>query len=165
MTRGIKKNTFDDEIRVAACIKDYKAKKFRNIKDAAIAHGLTYSKVRNRLAGVLPRGEAHVDQQLLTPVEERAIVAWILRLDSWGFPPRIKYVKNMATNFVRSHGVLNPDLGRNWTSRFITRHSELESRFAVRLDKQRGYANNPKIIKDFFKKVSYSIINTKYRLS
>lgn len=46
----------------------------RNIKDATTAHGLTYSRVCNHLAGVLSCREVHVDQQLLTPIEERAIV-------------------------------------------------------------------------------------------
>lgn len=153
MARKIKNTSATTESRVVAAMKDYNNGKFKNIKDAATAHDVTYGRLRNRLVGIEPKGKAHTDQQLLTPIEEKTMVAWILQLDDWGFPLRMKYVKDMATHFVRSHGVKNPNLGVNWTSRFLTRHPQLETKFAVRLDKQRGYANNPHIIRDFFKKV------------
>lgn len=50
----------------------------------------------------------------------------------------MKNVKDMATHVVGRNGVKSPALGANWTSRFITRHLELESKFDVRLEKQRG---------------------------
>ncbi|KAH8145291.1 uncharacterized protein LAJ45_01640 [Morchella importuna] len=153
MARKGTKKKLDDEERVLAAVKAYRSGKFKNIRDAAMAHDITYGKLRNRLAGVQSKTHSHIDQQALTPAEEKAIVAWIVQLDIWGFPPRMKYVKDLATNYVRSHGVKNPNLGVNWTTRFLTRHPELESKFAIRLDKQRGFANNPKVIKDFFKKV------------
>ncbi|KAH8150990.1 uncharacterized protein LAJ45_05173 [Morchella importuna] len=148
----------DIESRAAAAVRDYKAGKFRNIRDAATAYDLTYGKLRNRLvaSGIGPKGIAQVDQQIITLWEEKAIVRRIVQLDDWGFPPRMKYVKDMATSFLRSHhpeGTCSVNLGKNWTTRFLGRHPELDSKFAVRLDKQRGYANNPAIFKDFFKKL------------
>ncbi|KAH0612472.1 uncharacterized protein H6S33_008852 [Morchella sextelata] len=113
MARKQKSSSAPTETRVQAAIRDYRSGKFKNIKDAATAHEITYGRLRNHLAGKGPKGEAHVDQQLLTPIEEKEIVKWILRLDDWGFPPRMKNVKDMATHFVRSHGVKNPTVGAN----------------------------------------------------
>ena len=146
------------ELRIQAAIHDYQARKFTNIRDPATAHGITYGQLRGRLAGRPSRSEAHVEQQNLTKTEEGVIVAWVLRLDTWGFPPHLKYVKDLATHFLRSHGIRNVDLGKNWVTRFLKRNPTLETRFAVRLDKQRGFANNPDIIQDYFKKVFSSCI-------
>jgi hypothetical protein len=99
MGHGRKKSLCEVEDRVAAAITNYKGSKFKNIRDAATAYDLTYSKLRNRLAGIEAKGAAQVDQQLLTSWEEKAIVRWILQLDDWGFPPRMKYVKDMAIAF------------------------------------------------------------------
>jgi len=153
MALGAKTSNRSGELRIQAAIHDYRAKRFTNIRDAATAHGITYGQLRGRLAGRPSRSEAHVEQQNLTKTEEGVIVAWILRLDTWGFPPHLKYVRGLATHFLRSHGIRNVDLGKNWVTRFLKRNPILETRFAVRLDKQRGFANNPDIIQDFFKKV------------
>jgi hypothetical protein len=85
-------------------------------------------------------------------MEEKAIELWISRVDDYGWPPRIEYVRQMAVGLMRSHGIKNPSVGKNWMTRFLNRHPKLASKFATRLDKQRSYASNPIILRDFFKK-------------
>jgi hypothetical protein len=139
--------------RVDDAKNDLNAGTIKNIREAAEVHGIAYSSLRDRLAGAKNRQEAHVEQQNLTPVEENAIKKWILKLDDWGFPPKHQYVKDMACDFLRSHGIRKPKLGKNWITRFLNRHPDLASKFCTRLDKQRSYASNLRISADFFVKV------------
>ena len=159
MARISKPSSSSDESQVQAAIRAYKAGKFSNIRDAATAHGITYGKLRNRLAGIPTRTESHISQQNLTPAEERVLVSRILQLDQWGFPPQIQYIRDLATHFIRSHGRSSTTIGKNWTTQFLKRHPSLDSKFAARLDKQRGFANNPVIVRDFFTKVVLIILS------
>lgn len=121
--------------------------------EVAEVHGIAKCTLRDRLKGGKSKKGCRVDHQIWTPAEENAIKGWILKLDDWGFPPRQQYVKDMALDFLKSHGIASPKLGKNWLSRFLNRHPDLSSKFCTRLDKQRAYANNPKIIEDFYEKV------------
>ena len=38
------------------------------------------------------RRKAHEKEQLLSAATEEAIVKWILKLDDWGFPPRLDHL-------------------------------------------------------------------------
>jgi len=158
MTRISKSSSTLNESQVQAAMRAYKAGKFSNIRDTATAHGITYGKLRNRLAGIPTRSESHVGQQNLTSIEERVLVSRILQLDQWGFPPQIQYIRDLATHFIRSHGRSSATIGKNWTTQFLKRHPSLESKFAARLAKQRGFANNPVIVRDFFTKVVLIIL-------
>jgi hypothetical protein len=88
------------------------------IPEAAEMHGVAESTLRDRLKGKRSRQECRIDQQALTPAEENAIKGWIFKLDDWGFPPRHQYVKDMALDFIKSHGIQSPKLGKNWLTRF-----------------------------------------------
>ena len=70
---------------------------YPSISATAVAFDLPKSTLAYRMSGQrVSRQKAHVDRQLLTEVEERALVRWIKRLDDWGFPPRLDMVKDMA---------------------------------------------------------------------
>ena len=75
-------NLRDTELNTQAAVGDYRAGRFTCICDTATSHGISYTKLRNRLSGVPPRAEAHTSQQTLTVHEEKAIVNYILRLDN-----------------------------------------------------------------------------------
>lgn len=153
MGRPHQKKKEDFEKRVQDATKDLDSGKFSEISEAAEAHGLAFSTLKDRLGGTLSRQKARIPQQKFSPSEENAIKGWILRLDDWGFPPQHQYVKDMALDFLRSHGIATPTLGKNWLTRYLSRHPELASKFATRLDKQRSYASNPQVLRDFFDKV------------
>ena len=44
-------------------------------------------------------------------------------------------------------------IGKNWITRFLNRHPILSIKFASRIDRQRAYAGNPRIINDHFTKL------------
>lgn len=142
-------------MRVKDAKQDLASGKFTEISEAAEAHGLARSTLQDRLRGGVSCREARVLQQNLTPAEEDAIKHWILRLNVWGFPPHHQYVHNLARQFLQSHGITAPILGKNRITRFLSPHPELASKFCHRLDKQPSFVNNPIILKDFFIKVFY----------
>ena len=143
------------EALFTAALNDLETGAQPSIRAAAEHYGLKYETLRDRKRGAKNRVEAHEDQQNLTYSEEEAIKEWIAKVDAFGWPPRVEYVREMALGFIRSHGIRNPTLGKNWMSRFLDRHPDLASRFTDRLDKQRAFASNPVIIRDFFKKVGF----------
>jgi hypothetical protein len=46
-----------------------------------------------------------------------------------------------------------PQLGKNWTQRFLKRYPDLVSKFAKPLDKARAQATSENVLRDHFKKV------------
>jgi len=145
----------------AAALRDLETGKETSIRSAAAAYGLKYETLRDRKRGAKNRLESHEDQQHLTIQEEEAIKEWIARIDDHGWPPCTEYVRQMALGFIRSHGIRNPKIGRNWITRFLDRHPDLASRFTNRIDKQRAFADNPAILRDFFNKVLFLLMSTK----
>ena len=154
MGRTCKRLDENKESRIAAALQEIKTGQQPSIRAAAEHYGLKYETLRDRKRGAKNRWASHKEQQNLTIDEENAIIEWISKVDGFGWPPRTAYVRQMALGFLRGHGIHHPTLGKNWITRFLDRHPDLASRFASRLDKQRAYASNPAIIRDFFQKVS-----------
>jgi len=105
--------------------------------------------------------------RFFSPAAEKAIVKWILRLDNYGFPPRLDRLWQMVEKLaVKEREALKlrykvegrknkvyDTIGKNWITQFLNRHPVLASKFAHRMDRQRVFANNPTTIADHFKKL------------
>ena len=101
---------------------------------------------------------AQVDNQLITMMEEKAIVAWCKEQDDRGFPPRLDMVKDMALYlYEKRTGNKIIRVGKNWITRFLDRHPDLATKFSKKLDHQRAHASCPRLLKDYFSKLSYII--------
>jgi hypothetical protein len=140
---------------------------FTSIAEAAVAFELPKSTLGHRLKGRQNRQKAHEGDQILSPAAERAVVKWILKLSDHGFPARLdrlwemievvavkerellraRYEAEGRRNIVWDH------IGKNWITQFLNRHTDLASKLAVRMDRQRVYANDSKIIVDHFRKL------------
>ena len=99
---------------------------------------------------------------------EKAIEKWILKLDDYGFSPRIDILMGLVKHLAKDerHRQVqvrtavqgkNPpqenNIGKNWITRFLNRHPMLAAKFASRIDRQRVYASNPRIINEHFRKL------------
>ena len=73
--------------------------------------------------------QAHGYQQLRSIAEEKAIVRWIVKLEEWGFPPRIEHVKEAVIK-LKGDWPEDRNIGRNWITRFLNRHPELVFKFS-----------------------------------
>jgi len=119
-------------------------------------YGVPRTTLYYRLAGTRrSRQGAHVSQQRLLESEEREIVKWCFDMDDRGFPARLDNVREMALHLEgkRVGGTIEP-LGKNWITRFLNRHPTLAIKLSTQLERQRAQANDPRIIKDYFCKLS-----------
>jgi hypothetical protein len=84
----------------------------------------------------------------LTSYEESALVQYILDLDSRGFPPRPQGVQEMADLLLSERG--ESFVGKNWTTNFIKRRTEIKAKFNQKYDYKRAKCEDPKIIQEWF---------------
>jgi len=136
--------------------------RFASIRKAAEAYEVHYSTVRRRLRGAKARKLAHVHQQLLTPAEERAIVRWIVQLEEFGFPPRVRHVKEAIVLLKHPEldleeeaieGYFEGAIGKNYLTRFLNRHPDLVSKPSSNFDKRRIKQSDPGVIQRHFARV------------
>jgi len=81
------------ESTIRRAILAYDKGQYSSIRKTADAFGVGYTTLHRRLNGGQSRSKASISRQLCTPAEEKAIVRWIVKLEEWGFPPRIAHVK------------------------------------------------------------------------
>jgi len=72
-----------------------------SLPKAAEAYGLPNSTLGHRKNGRQTREIAHQEQHTITPAAEKAIVKWILKLDDFGFSPRIDHLMGMVRHLVK----------------------------------------------------------------
>ena len=151
------------EAQIQRALKALEPGKYTSLGEAAIAFNVPKSTLGHRRMGRQTRRKAHEKEQLLSAAAEEAIVKWILKLDDWGFPPRLdrlwEKVNVLAKvedsgRYDQATGTPPPHIGRNWITQFLDRHPELAARYAWRIDRQRVRANNPLTIKDHFRKLA-----------
>ena len=126
-----------------------------SVADAAEEFEVNKRTLYRRLAGThASRTESHQDQQRLTPAEEQAIVKWCHDQDDRGFPPRLDQAKDMAIHLEHKRtGIWPQPLGKNWVSRFLNRNPDLAAKLSTSLHRQRAFANDPRILQDFYSKL------------
>ena len=94
------------------------------------------------------RRDSIPNSRKLTPYEESALVQYILDLDSRGFPPRPQSVQEMADLLLSERG--ESPVGKNWTTNFIKRRTEIKAKFCQKYDYKRAKCEDPKIIQEWF---------------
>ena len=118
--------------------------------------------MRRRLRGAKARKLAHVHQQLLTPAEERAIVRWIVQLEEFGFPPRVRHVKEaivllkhpeLGLEEEAIEGYFEGAIGKKYLTRFLNRHPDLVSKLSSNFDKRCIKQSDPGVIQRHFARV------------
>ena len=132
--------------------KAYLSGSIPTIRGAASNYSVKYETLRDRLKGRMSASQAHGHQQLLTAEQEKALERYIVVVDDWGHPLKAAHVKGFAFTLQPSGTRKYPN--PHWISAFLKRHPGLASKFSQRLDRQRASAEDPVIIRDFFRKVS-----------
>jgi len=78
-------------------------------------------------------------------------------MDDWRFPLKHPLVHEMAECLVKK-GNCGRRLGMHWLTRFLNHNPTLSAKLTARLERQRLFAQNPALVKDYFSKVYQSII-------
>lgn len=145
--------TEDYEFRLQQALKHLSLHPEKSLRSTATQYGCNHVTLWGRkVAGVKSRREAHVNEQVLSPAEEKALVQWALALDDRGIPPIPKLLIAKANAILKNGGVLGTwtVVGRHWIYRFLKRHSILRIQKAKRRDIKRQAASNPKILEHHF---------------
>ena len=132
-----------------------------SITKAAKQHGIPKSTLTDRIKGRKPTSAAHEGQQRISPGEEAAILAWVLRLEAWGWPPRIEQVRFIANEILLIKDDKTP-IGVNWPQKFMSRHPQVMTAYIPPLDKERAMAQDPKVSSGWFD--LYLRIKTEYEV-
>lgn len=128
-------------------------------------YDIPYETLRDRLKGAVSYSEAH-QEQLLSPIEEKALIRWIEKLEAWGFPPKLGHVKQAAIVLLKARNDAVTEVmevtevtensevvGKHWLDRLLGRHPTLNTRFTTQIDNKRIEASTPHIIQGHFRKL------------
>lgn len=108
--------------------------------------GVPLTTLYNRARGRPSKEETAQRQQYLTVEEEKALVAFLLLMSSFGQPVRIKYIPTLAFSIARRRSPANMPRkppGKNWARTFEKRHPQLKARRVRSIDWKRHEIQSP----------------------
>ena len=145
----------NQEGRILLAIQSIKEGHIQSIRASAMSYDVPYTTLYERLNGKAPRRDSTPKSRKLTSYEESALVQYILDLDSRGFPPRPQAVQEMADLLLSERG--ESPVGKNWTTNFIKRRTEIKAKFSRKYDYKRAKCKDPKIIQEWFSLVRNTV--------
>jgi len=119
----------NQEDRMTLAIAHLRAHPDQSIRQVAKTFQLPRTTLQRRLRGRISSQVTSQAQQKLSVIKEDSLIKWINTMASWGWPPRVKHLKSMAKDILKSKGKPT-DLGQHWYKNFLNRHLELKARFA-----------------------------------
>src|SRR2546423_713231 len=145
----------NQEKRIQDALSALERQDYLTVAAAARAHEIPESTLRHRVAGRSGYMERprKLSQQLLTPLEEEALVDWCKQLFKWGFPPRIDHLIRMAEILLQRQSTTSttpPRLSKDWYKRFLKRHDELRTVFSRQVENKRARAHDVSTLNDYF---------------
>jgi len=121
----------------------------RTIRKSAAQYGVSWTTVRDRAKGAIPRQIKDANNQILSSLEEGVIARMCHTLYGWGWPCRTFQLRFMAISVLRARGVTTP-LGKNWNSAFLRRNPDLKYKICGPRDRSRTLAQNHEIFEHWF---------------
>jgi len=115
-----------------------------SIAKAAEKYGIPPKTLGHRARGVKPRAEAHKEQQLLTPSQERAIASFCRNRGLRGEPVDIAELRLLAER------VCGREPGHKWPYAFMDRNTGIRRRWAKQGESKRANALNKSNTDSFF---------------
>ena len=125
------------------------------LRAAAKIYSVPHTTLIRRKHGRPARGDCQPNSRKLTDLEEKAIIQYVLDLDSRAFPPRIQGVEDMANRLLEDRNAT--PVGKRWASNFVKRQPQLQTRFFRRYDYKRAQCEDPEIIRGWFALVRNTI--------
>ena len=143
------------EARMLLALQAYQNQPKLSFRRAAIVYRVNRNTLINRHKGIQSRRDTIQKSRRLSDLEEQILIHFILDLDSRGFPPRLRGVKEMADQLLADRDA--PPVGTRWAHNFVKRHPDLKTRFFRKYDYQRAKCEDPTIIRDWFRLVANTI--------
>ena len=139
-----------------------------SIRDIALDNQVNNSTLAYRLSGsTKPVSEAHDHQRALTDGEEDALIEYIRRQSLMGHPPPSCIVYETA-EAIRQNRLPPPSsplqpLGKNWLSKFRSRHPKVSSVWSRQLDTSRSEAVTVENLAPWFAEVGMMVDRHRYK--
>ncbi len=112
-------------------------------------YGIPSSTLWDRINGRKTAASRNQQFQRLSLEEEEAICDWILRLQAWGWSPRVKQVRSIAKELlIKKNDDKSVEI--NWSQKFLKRHPQIKTAYVPSLDKERAMTQNFDILADWF---------------
>ncbi|XP_065891572.1 tigger transposable element-derived protein 2-like [Dysidea avara] len=132
-------------------------KKEITLREAGKLYGIPKSTLSDHVTGKSSKAYAGAPRGL-SDEDEVEIVITCQVLAEMGFPLNVYYVGTVIKDYLEQQGKQNPfgDTGmpgRDWWSRFLSRHSSLAQRRPQHLSKKRAQANDPIVLDEWFERV------------
>ena len=86
------------------------------LRAASTAFSIPYATLHGLLKGARPHFVAHQEQQILTPLDEKAVVRWIRDLENCRFQPKVEHVCQAVELIIKG------TVGANWITRVLDSH-------------------------------------------
>jgi hypothetical protein len=145
----------NEEARILLALQALQNNPKLKLRRAAKIYNIGRMKLWRRQQGIQSRLDWIPKSRKLSDLEEEILIHFILDLDSRGFPPRLRGVKDMADQLLADRDA--PPVGTRWASNFVKRHPDLKTRFFRKYDYQRAKCEDPTIIRDWFRLVTNTI--------
>ena len=116
---------------------------------AADKRGVPRSTIYRRLSGQASKNERIQAHQRISKSQEEILVRWVLRQESLGYAPSHSQLRACVEALLQQQGDNKP-LGKNWTSRFIKRHSKLSTKLGKRQEAARFDGFTPRSVNWYF---------------
>jgi Tc5 transposase DNA-binding domain/helix-turn-helix, Psq domain len=138
------------EKAVAKCLRDSSL----SARKAAQIYNIAHTTITRR-SHEQSRPKKLIDQskQLLTPVEERTLVRWVIQYYKWGLPLAFKQIRQFALEIVAKKTPVHetrPSLSDRWHRKLLQRHPEIKRVSARGLDRVRASAAHIETIQEYF---------------
>jgi len=118
------------EARVLLALQSIQKSQKSNVLSTASHYDIPEATLRHRRAGRPSRRDIPANSRKLTDLEENSIIQYISELCARAFPPRLRFVEDMANRLLRERDAL--PVGKLWAHNFIKRQPELRTRFSRR---------------------------------
>src|SRR6478735_6554923 len=114
------------EARILLALHAYQNNPKLSLRRAASIYQVNHNTLRARYNGIQARADMIPKSRKLSDLEEQILIHFILDLDSRGFPPRLRGVKDMADQLLADRDA--PPVGTRWAHNFVKRHPNLKTR-------------------------------------
>ena len=146
----------------------YRNNEYPSIRATARAYSLPPTTLRRYLSGGVTRATSHVSEQYLSPAEEKVLVKYILRLDSFGNPISPAFTRKLAYEIRLSRDKPSasttppPFPSINFVDKLRRRQPVIKSAYIRQLEARRVVGTDYMIVAAYFETLSTLFLENFY---
>ena len=153
---------------VLKAVTAYRNNEYPSIRATARAFSLSDRTLRRYLSDGVSRARSHVSEQYLSPAEEKVLVKYILRPDSFGNPispastRQLAYEIRLSREKPSASTTPPPFPGKHFVDRLRGRYPVIKSAYTRQLEAGRVVGTDYKIVAAYFEALSTLFLENSY---